>query len=60
MKNKLGGKIMTEFFTLRLKKDLTDDNDENEKSKATKKFVIKWKLKITDYKNCLETNQAEK
>ena len=41
MKNKLGGKIMTEFFTLRLKKDLTDDNDENEKSKATKKFVIK-------------------
>ena len=41
IKDKLGGKIMTELFTLRLKKNLTDDLDENEKSKATKKFVIK-------------------
>ena len=38
---------------------LTDDSDENEKGKGTKKFVIKKKLKFEDYKHCLETTQLE-
>ena len=39
---------------------LTDDNNENKKAKATKKSVIKLKLKFEDYKNFVEVNQPEK
>ena len=55
MKDELGGKIITEFVTLRLKtySFLTDDGKENKKAKGTKKCVIKKKIKFNDYKKCL-------
>ena len=55
MKDELGGKIITEFVTLRLKtySYLTDDGKENKKAKGTKKCVIKRMIKFNDYKNCL-------
>ena len=39
---------------------LIDDNDENKKSKDTKTCVLKLKLKVEDYKHCLEPTQVEK
>ena len=61
MKDELSEKIMAEFATLRPKKYnyLTDDSDENEKEKGTKKCVIKRKLKFEGYKHCLEAPQLE-
>ena len=55
MKDELGGKIITEFVTLRPKtySYLTDDGKENKKAKGTKKCVIKRMIKFNDYKNCL-------
>ena len=55
MKDELGGKIITEFVTLRLKtySYLTDDCKEDKKAKGTKKCVIKRMIKFNDYKNCL-------
>ena len=55
MKYELGGKIITEFVTLRPKtySYLTDDGKEDEKAKGTKKCVIKRMIKFDDYKNCL-------
>ena len=55
MKDKLGGKIMTEFVALRPKtySYLMEDSNSNKKAKGTKKFVIKRILKFNDYKNCL-------
>ena len=52
MKDELGGKIITEFVTLRPKtySYLTDDGKED---KGTKKCVIKRMIKFNDYKNCL-------
>ena len=43
MKDELGGKIITEFVTLRPKaySYLTDDNKEDKKAKGTKKCLIK-------------------
>ena len=43
MKDELGGKIITEFVTLRPKtySYLTDDDEEDKKAKGTKKCVIK-------------------
>ena len=38
---------------------LKDKNDEDEKAKATKEWVIKRKIKFQDYKNCLEASQVE-
>ena len=55
MKDELGGKIITEFVTLRPKtySYLTDDGKEYKKDKGTKKCVIKRMIKFNDYKNCL-------
>ena len=55
MKDELGGKIITEFVTLRPKtySYLTDDCKEDEKAKETKKCVIKRMIKFNDYKICL-------
>ena len=55
MKNELGGKIITEFITLRPKtySYLTDDCKEDKKAKGTKKCVIKRIIKFNDYKNRL-------
>ena len=39
---------------------LTDVNDENKKSKSTKMYFIKQKLKFEDYENCQEANKLEK
>ena len=55
MKDELGGKIITEFVTLRPKtySYLIDDCKEDKKAKGTKKCVIKRMIKFNDYKNCL-------
>ena len=52
MKDELGGKIMTYSY-------LIDDDSEDKKAKGTKKCVIKRKLKIENYKNCIEAAQLE-
>ena len=59
MKDELGGKIITEFVTLRPKtySFLTDDGKENKKPKGTKKCVIKNKIKFNDYKKCLFSDE---
>ena len=55
IKDELGGKIITEFVTLRLKtySYLTDDGKEDKKAKGTKMCVIKKMIKFNDYKKCL-------
>ena len=55
MKDELGGKIVTEFVTLRPKtySFLTDDGKEDKKAKGTKKCIIKKMIKINDYKKRL-------
>ena len=55
MKDELGGKIITEFVTLRPKtySHLTNDGKIDKKAKGTKKCVIKRMIKFDDYKNCL-------
>ena len=55
MKHELGGRIITEFVTLRPKtySYLTDDGKEDKKAQGTKKCVIKRVIKYNDYKNCL-------
>ena len=55
MKGELGGKIISEFVTLRSKtySYLTDDGKEDKKAKGTKTCVIKRMIKFNDYKNCL-------
>ena len=55
MKDELGGKIITEFVTLRPKNYsyLTDDGKEDKKAKGTKNCVIKRMIIFNDYKNCL-------
>ena len=50
MKDELGGKIITEFVTLRPKTYLYLTDDE---AKGTKKCVIKGMIKFNDFKNCL-------
>ena len=54
-KDGLGGKITTEFVTLRPKtySYLTNDGKEDKRAKGTKKCVIKRMIKFGDYKNCL-------
>ena len=55
MKDELGGQIMTEFVALRPKtySYLRDDGNSDKKSKGTKKYVIKRRLKFNDSKDCL-------
>ena len=55
MKYELGGKIITEFVTLRPKTYpyLINDCKEDKKAKGTKKCVIKRMIKFDDYENCL-------
>ena len=55
MKDELGGKIITEFVTLRPKtySFLIDDGKEDKKAKGTKKCIIKKMIKFNDYKKCL-------
>ena len=55
MKDELGGKIMTEFVSLRPKtySYLMDDGWSDKKAKGTKKCVIKRRLKFNYYKDCL-------
>ena len=55
MKDELGGRIITEFVTLRPKtySYLTDDFKEDKKAKGTKICVIKRMIKFDDYKKCL-------
>ena len=55
MKDELGGRIMTEFITLRPEAYtyLTDDGKEDKKAKGTKKCVIKRMIKFENYKRCL-------
>ena len=55
MKDKLGGKIITEFVTLRPKmySFLTDDSKEDKKAKGTKKCIMKKMIQFNDYKKCL-------
>ena len=50
MKDELGGKIITEFVTLKPKtySFLTDDGKEDKKAKGTKKCVIKKMIKFND------------
>ena len=59
MKDELGGKIITEFVTLRPKtySFLTDDGKENKKAKGTKKCIIKKDIKFNDYKKCLFSDE---
>ena len=60
MKDELGGKIITEFVTLRPKtfSYFTDDGKKDKKAKGTKKCVIKRMIKFNDYKNCLLKDKA--
>ena len=53
MKDELGGKIITEFVTLRPKTHsfLTDDGKEDKKAKETKKCVIKKMITFNDLRN---------
>ena len=55
MKDELGGKIITEFVTLRSKtySFLTDNGKEDKEAKGTKKCIIKKMIKFNDYKKCL-------
>ena len=59
MKDELGGKVITEFVTLRPKtySFLTDDGKEDKKAKGTKKCIIK-KIKFNDYKKCLLNDEV--
>ena len=60
MKDELGGKIITEFVTLRPKtySYLTDDGKEDKKAKGTKKCLIKKMIKFNDYKKCLLNDEV--
>ena len=55
MKDKLGGKIMTEFVALRPESYAYKkiDSTEDKKCKGVKKCVVKKTISFDDYKNCL-------
>ena len=59
MKDEIGGKIITEFVTLRPEtySFLTDDGKEDKKVKGTKNCIIKKKIKFNGYKKCLDCDE---
>ena len=59
MKDELGGKIIAEFAALRSKaySYLMDDSGSDKKTKGTKKFVLKRRLKFNDHKDFLLGNE---
>ena len=59
MRDELGEKILIKFVALRPKtySYLTDDNNNVEKAKGTKKWVTKRILKFNDYNDCLCNNE---
>ena len=59
MKDELRNQIMKKFVSLRPKTytDLKDKDDENKKTKSTKKCVVKRNLKFKYFKNCLKASQ---
>ena len=62
MKHDLGGKVMAEFIVLRPKtySYLRNHNDKKkQKTKGTKKCVIKKNTEFEDYEYCLEVTQLE-
>ena len=60
MKDDLGEKIMKEFLELRAKMySYLKNNDKDKKAKGTKICMIKRKLKLYDYENCLEAAQID-
>ena len=61
MKDELGGRVITEFVTLRPKtySYLTDDCKEDKKAKGTKKCVIKRLIEFNDYKTCPLNGEVE-
>ena len=62
MKDELGRKIMTEFPPSKPKaySYLIHDNDKSKKkSRDTKKYFIKQKLKLEVSKNCFESNHLK-
>ena len=60
MKDKLGGKIMTKLFELKIKtySYLTDDDINSKRAKGVKTSVIKRILQSNDYKSCLFKNEV--
>ena len=59
-KDELGGRIMKEFCALRAKtySYLMDDDSEVEKTKGTKKCIIKRELMFENYKDCMFNGEA--
>ena len=59
-KDELGGKIMKEFCALRAKTytDLMEGDSEMKKAKGVKKYVIKRRLMLENYKDSLFNNNA--
>ena len=60
MKDELGGKIITEFVTLKPKtySYQTDNGKEDKKDEGTKKCIIKKMIKFNDYKKCLLNDEV--
>ena len=60
MKDEIGGKIITEFVTLRPKtySYLTEVGKEDKKAKGTKKCIIKKMIKFNDYKKCFLNDEV--
>ena len=60
MKDELGGKIITEFATVRPKtySFLTDDGKKDKKAKGTKKCVTEKMIKFNDYMKCLLNDEV--
>ena len=59
-KDELKGKIITKVVALRPKTYayLMEDGSDHKKAKGTKKCVIKQKLMLENYKDCLSNNKA--